>query len=205
MALKLKAKIMSEDNITKEALELVKEAQSAKVFNLADAIKGRAYPATSVKVYLDDETAMQLLEINNQMSRTTDPEQLADLQKIADSLAEKIMATALTFEMRGVGQAAIESITEKVNATHNLMETDSERTQEWLKDYITHLVGLNITAVRTADGAVDSQVFTFEKVEELRKALAPNEWAKLVAAMQKLTLAGGYFDQLTDAGFLQRS
>ncbi len=196
---------MSEENITKEAIELVKEAQSQKVFNLADAIKGRAYPTTSVKVYLDDETAMQLLDINDQMNRTTDPEKLADLQKIADGLAEKIMETALTFNMRGIGQDSIESITEKVNAMHGVQDTGSERTQEWLRDYITYLVGLNISSVQTADGAVDPEVFTFEKAEDLRKALAPNEWSKLIAAMQKLTLAGGYFEQLTDAGFLQKS
>jgi hypothetical protein len=196
---------MSEENNIKEALELVKEAQSQKVFNLADAIKGRAYPTTSVKVYLDDETAMQLLDINDQMNRTTEPKEMKNLQAIADGLAEKIMSTALTFKMRGIGQDLIESITEKVNIMHGIRETDSERTQEWLRDYITYLVGLNISSVQTADGAVDSEVFTFEKAEELRKALAPNEWSKLIAAMQKLTLAGGYFDQLTDAGFLQKS
>lgn len=196
---------MSEENITKEALELVKEAQSAKVFNLADAIKGRAYPTTSVKVYLDDESAMKLVDVNVRMNRTTDPEALAELEKMAEELAQQIMKSALSFEMRGVGQSVIEAVTDKVNALHGFGEEDSERTQEWLKDYITHLVAVNIVSVTNSEGAVDKEAFDYEKVEELRKGLSVTEWNKLVGAMQKLTLAGGYFDQLTDAGFLQKS
>lgn len=196
---------MSEENITKEALELVKEAQSAKVFNLADAIKGRAYPTTSVKVYLDDESAMKLVDVNLQMNRTTDPEALAELEEIAGELAKQIMQSALTFEMRGVGQSAIEAVTDKVNAIHNSSEEDAERTQDWLKDYITHLVAMNIVSVTNSEGAVDKEAFDYDKVEELRKGLSLTEWNKLVGAMQKLTLAGGYFEQLTDAGFLQKS
>lgn len=197
---------MSEENITKEALELVKEAQSAKVFNLADAIKGRAYPTTSVKVYLDDASAMDLVQINQLMNRTTDPEKLADLEVKAGKLAEKIMASSLEFSMRGIGQSAIELITEKINAKYEIATNeDATRNQEWMKDYITTLVSMNIVSVTNAEGAVDESEFTFEKTEELRTALSPTEWGKLVGAMQKLTLAGGYFEQLTDAGFLQKS
>lgn len=196
---------MSEDNITKEAIELVKEAQSAKVFNLADAIKERAYPTSSVKIYLDDATAMELVHINSRMNRTTDADEMDSLSEKAKELAEKIMQSALTFEMRGVGQSAIEAITDKVNARHGINGSDSARTEEWAKDYITHLVALNIVSVTNAEGAVDNTGFDFDKVEDLRKSIPIGEWDKIVSTMQKLTLAGGYFDQLTDAGFLQRS
>lgn len=197
---------MSEENVTNEAIELVKEAQSAKVFNLADAIKGRAYPTTSVKVYLDDEAALELVEINQLMNRTTDPDKLEELSAKATKLADKILKSALTFEMRGIGQAAIEAVNEKMNAKYDIPKgEDGTRNPDWLRDYITTLVSLNIVSITNSEGAVDSAEFTFEKVEDLRKALSPTEWGKLVGAMQKLTLAGGYFDQLTDAGFLQKS
>ena len=197
---------MSEENITKEALELVKEAQSAKVFNLADAIKGRAYPTTSVKVYLDDANAMELVHVTQLMNRTTEADEIDKLSAIAKELAEKIITSSLTFEMRGIGQNAIELLTEKINAKHGIAANeDATRNQEWMKDYITNLVAMNIVSVTNADNAVDDSEFTFEKTDELRTALSPSEWGKLVGAMQKLTLAGGYFDQLTDAGFLQKS
>lgn len=197
---------MSEENITKEALELVKEAQSAKVFNLADAIKGRAYPTTTVKVYLDDASAMELVEVNDLMNRTTNPEALQDLEERSEVLAQNIMESSLTFEMRGIGQKEIDEITEKLNHKHMIAKgQDGTTNPDWLKDYITSLVGRNIMSVTNAEGAVDKSEFDLEQTEMLRKSLSISEWNKLVGAMQKLTLAGGYFDQLTDAGFLQKS
>jgi hypothetical protein len=197
---------MSEDTTTKEALELVKEAQSAKVFNLSDAIKGRAYPTTTVKVFLDDESAMSLVNINQQLNRTTDEEETDKLEELAKELAENILKSALVFDMRGIGQDAIEAVTEQMNAKHSITNVaDGPKNQDWMRDYITTLVGLNITCVTNAEGAEDREAFGLEKADQLRKALSPSEWGKLVGAMQKLTLAGGYFDQLTDAGFLPRS
>lgn len=197
---------MSEENITKEALELVKEAQSAKVFNLADAIKGRAYPTTTVKVYLDDATAMELVEVNQLMNRTTDPDKIDELSETAKGLAEKILESSLTFEMRGIGQKEIDQITEELNDSYGVLKgQDGTSNPDWLRDYITLLVGRNIMSVTNAEGAVDNSEFDLDKTNELRTALSISEWNKLVGAMQKLTLAGGYFDQLTDAGFLQKS
>jgi len=173
---------------------------------LADAIKGRAYPTTTVKVYLDDASAMELVEVNDLMNRTTNPEALIDLEKRSEFLAEKIMESSLTFEMRGIGQKEIDQITEQLNGVYSISKgQDGTTNPEWLKDYITLLVGRNIISVTNAEGAVDKSEFDLDKTTELRSALSLSEWNKLVGAMQKLTLAGGYFDQLTDAGFLQKS
>jgi hypothetical protein len=56
-----------------------------------------------------------------------------------------------------------------------------------------------------ADGKVDEHVFTTEEMLEMRELVAADSWNVLVENMQKLTLASGYFEQLTDAGFLPRS
>lgn len=197
---------MSEENITEEALELVKEAQSQKVFNLADAIKGRAYPTKSVTIYLDDESAMKLIEINEELDKTTDPEAAKALEAQAKELSESVMASALTFNLRGVGQSQIDETTKELDKKYGIgREELGTSNSDWLRDYITTLVALNIESVVDADGAIDSSEFNFEKAEGLRQMLAQTEWSRLVATMQKLTLAGGYFDQLTDAGFLPKS
>lgn len=197
---------MSEENIMEEAVELVKEAQSQKVFNLADAIKGRAYPTTSVRIFLDDESALKLSEVNQKLNRGPSEEEIAKLTKQAEELSKNIIQSALVFEMRGIGQAAIDAISQKLNTKYKIGPTEvGTNNSDWLRDYITTLVAMNIVSVTDANGAVDSSDFDFDKADELRKALAPSEWAKLVAGMQKLTLAGGYFDQLTDAGFLPKS
>ena len=111
---------------------------------MADAIKGRAYPTTTVKVYLDDASAMELVEVNDLMNRTTNPEALIDLEKRSEFLAEKIMESSLTFEMRGIGQKEIDQITEQLNGVYSISKgQDGTTNPEWLKDYITLLVGRN--------------------------------------------------------------
>lgn len=189
-----------------EAIKLVEEAQSPKVFSLADAIKGRAYPKKDVVIYLDDETALRLVEINDLINVSLDEEEVKTLEAEAQLLSEKIKESALVFSMRGVSQATIERVLEDCNKKHNIgKDEDPLGNANWFKDYVTLLVAENIEQVADGSGNVDSEKFTFDKVEELRKNIPSNEWAKLVEAMQKLTLAGGYFEQLTDAGFLQRS
>ena len=189
-----------------EALKLVEEAQSPKVFNLADAIKGRAYPKKDVVIYLDDETAFRLVELNNLINESIDEEEVGILEAEAHLLSEKIKESALVFSMRGVGQSTIELVLEDCNKKHNIAkDEDPLGNPAWFKDYVTILVAENIEQVSDGNGNVDSEKFTYDKVEELRKSIPSNEWAKLVDTMQKLSLAGGYFEQLTDPGFLPKS
>lgn len=197
---------MSEDlNTVDEAMELATEAQSKKVFNLSDAIKGRSYPQKDVVIHLDDEAALKLVELNDQMSYTTDPAELSKLEAEGKKLSDAIKQSAITFKMRGVSQDAIELVLKKMNEKYKVKGTSGTDNPDWMRDYITSLVSLNIVSVVDASGSEDSGVFDFDKVEELRKNIPAAEWAKLVEMMQRLTLAGGYFDQLTDAGFLQKS
>jgi hypothetical protein len=197
---------MSEDlSGIEAAMELVEEAQSKKVFNLSDAIKGRAYPQKDVTVYLDDEAALKLVELNNKMSSTTDPEEMKKLESESKKLSNTIQESAVTFKMRGVSQDAIELVLKKMNEKYKVKGTSGTENPDWMRDYITNLVSLNIVSVSDSSGSEDSAEFDFEKAEELRRNIPAAEWGKLVEMMQKLTLAGGYFDQLTDAGFLQKS
>jgi hypothetical protein len=188
-----------------EAMDLAEEAQSKKVFNLSDAIKGRAYPQKDVTVYLDDESAMALVDIDDMMTETTDAAIMNKLESEAKILSDKIKESALTFRMRGVSQDAIELVLKQLNEKYKVKGSAGTENPDWMRDYITILVGLNIVSVKDFSGGEDDSVFDFDKTEEIRRNLPAAEWGKLVEMMQKLTLAGGYFDQLTDAGFLPRS
>lgn len=199
---------MSEEtkSVIEEAMELVEEAQSKKVFNLADAIKGRAYPKKDVKIYLDDEAAMRLVEIQDELDYMPEADVADKLNAEAAVLKAKIEKTALTLTLRGVSQDIIETVLTQTNIRYGLKKgEDGTEVAGWMKDYITALVGANIESVTNADGETDSDVFNFDKTDGLRRNIPASEWGKLVEAMEKLTLAGGYFNQLTDAGFLQKS
>lgn len=199
---------MSEEtkSVIEETMELVEEAQSKKVFNLADAIKGRAYPKKDVKIYLDDEAAMRLVEIQDELDYMPEADVADKLNAEAAVLKAQIEKTALTLTLRGVSQDIIETVLTQTNIRYGLKKgEDGTETPGWMKDYITALVGANIESVTNADGETDSDVFNFDKTDDLRRNIPASEWGKLVEAMEKLTLAGGYFNQLTDAGFLQKS
>lgn len=199
---------MSEEvkSVIEETMELVEEAQSKKVFNLSDAIKGRAYPKKDVKIYLDDEAAMRLVEIQNELDYMPEGGVADKLNAEAAVLKAQIEETALTFTLRGVNQDVIETVLTQTNIRYGLKKgEDGTEVAGWMKDYITTLVGANIESVTNAKGETDSDLFNFDKTDDLRRNIPASEWGKLVELMEKLTLAGGYFNQLTDAGFLQKS
>jgi hypothetical protein len=197
---------MSENNIVEEAVKLAEKAQDRKVFNLADFVKGRAYPETEIVVFLDDNAALKIAELKDTLAGETNPDAVDALQKRIDELTEEVHNSALIFKMRGVSQEIVEAIMKKTNLRHNIAKaSDGASNPEWMRDYITMLIGENIMSVTNAMGEVDSEHFDFDKVETLRINLPGSEWGKLVEAMEKLTLAGGYFDQISDVGFLQKS
>ncbi len=200
---------MSEETTTKdagaEALELVEQAQSKKVFNLADAIKGRALPQKTITIFLDEHAAMELVEINDLMNQTTDADEMANLESQAAELKKLINDSALTIAMRGVNQKTIEEVSDMCNDKHKVKDGEGPSSLDWMVDYIVTLVAKNIVSITTGDGEVDEGPFDFDKLNEIRGFIPTAEWNKLVETMQRLTLAGGYFEQLTDAGFLQKS
>lgn len=192
--------------VAEEALAIAQEAQSPKVFNLSDLIKNRAYPVKEVQIYLDEISALKIFELRSELYESLVEEDVARLEAEINVLAENIKNSALTFTLRGVSQEVIERVLEECNALHGLKKNeDPSDTPGWMRDYITILVGLNIEKIVDADGNVDESKYDFAKANDLRVNLPSAEWSKLVDVMQKLTLAGGYFDQLTDAGFLPRS
>lgn len=197
---------MSEETQISEAIELAEQAQSKEKFSLIDAIKGKSFPEQEVIVFLDDKAALDLMKLNDKMNRETDPELLKALEDEAVELAKAIKESSLHFRMRGVPQKAIEAVMDKCNERYEIKKgEDGTKNSLWLRDYITILVGMNIVSVTNSSNQVDEGPFDEEAVEEIRQSISATEWGKLVETMQKLTLAGGYFEQLTDAGFLQKS
>ncbi len=195
------------ENVVQETLKLVEQSQSQGVFSLSEVIKGRGYPTKEVTIYLDGESAFELAELNDEMLGYFDDSIVEQLEKKAEVLVEKIKKSAVTFVMRGVSQKIVEDVIKKVN--EKITPPDGRReyseNDQWIKLYISSLVALNIVKAIDADGNVDEHQYSAEEMLELRELMAADSWNTLVETMQKLTLASGYFEQLTDAGFLPRS
>jgi hypothetical protein len=150
-----------------------------------------------VVIFTDSESAYKLSKLNDEIIHIMDPEVSEKLEAEAQVLADKILASKLTFHMQGIDQKSIEAIESDIKA-----EKDSD---EWWNIYMASLIASNIKSVENASGQVDEHKFTLEEVLELRGSLSGESWNLLMSTMQKLTLATGYFKGLTDAGFLQKS
>jgi len=198
---------MSEEKLTEETLEMVKDAQKQSTFNLAEVIKGRGYPTKDVTVYTDAEAAFELIEIEDQMNEMTEAgEEYKKLESRANELATRVQKSKLTFHMRGIGQGEVERITEKADQLYKKPKSDDEEYgSDWFKFYVTSLVASNVVRVTDADGNVDESHYEYEDMLTVRNNLPGDSWGLLVSTMQKLTLATGYFKGLTDAGFLPKS
>jgi len=198
---------MSETEVINETLELVKEAQSQGTFNLSEVIKGRGYPQKDVTIYTDVDSAFKLIELEKKMSAITDLKSAEDFKALeaeANALAEKVQASRLIFSMRGVSQGVVEAVEAKASELYPDNE-DGERETDWYKYYMSSLIAHNIVRVTDANGNVDERVFTYEDLEGVRAMIPADSWSILVTTMQQLTLAGGFFKGLTDAGFLPKS
>lgn len=181
-----------------EVLTLVETAQSKSKFKLEDVIKGFGYPQDTVEVYLDSESAYELSKLNDELMGEIDPAEIERLEAEAAILSDKILKSKLIFHMRGIDQGQVEKLEKQARL-------NQETEDSWIMDYFTALVAANVQKVELADGSVDESVFTIEDARSWRETIPAEAWESLLATMQKLTLASGYFKGLTDAGFLPKS
>lgn len=190
--------------MTDNIIDLASEAQKRGKFNLADVVKGRGFPEKSVDIYLDAASAYDLEQVSEELKTTIDKDRIAVLEAKAEELTKKIVASRLTFHMRGVSQYSVEYVTEECDKRFPDDE-DGNENPEWIRYYLSALIAKNIVKVTDAEGNEDEQKFTPEEILELRGALPIDGWQTLVETMQKLTLAGSYFEAVTDSGFLPKS
>lgn len=192
---------MDEETNISEVISLVGEAQKRGKFSLADAIKGRSLPEKSVDIYTDEVSAHALYELNKTMDKAAldaDIEKYGILQDEAIELAERVSKSKLTFNMIGLSQVVVDEIGDTVKG---------ENTEDlsWSKNYICSLIAASIKSVEDAEGNIDDSKITLEDATNLYMNLPRESWARLVEAVEQLTLATGIFKGITDAGFLQKS
>lgn len=200
---------MSEQTSTENVLELVEKAQKKGVFDISKFAKGIAFPEDTLVAYLDIEAAYRLSKINSEMNlMASDAEAYEALEKEAKDLSEKILASKITFYMRGVSQEVIESVEKKADTKFPKKLDPLGQVlpnPDWNKYWVCGLIATNIVKIENANGEIDERVFEVEDVLEMHKHFPKEVFDVLTAKMQQLTLASSYFKGLTDAGFLPKS
>jgi len=195
------------ESLVTQAEQDVKENHNREVFSLTNALKRRGFPEEDVVVYLDEDAAHELVELNRAMTAIAQNENKSDetleqynaLELLADAMADRLRDSALTFHLRGISPGHIEQIRKNVVKEHG---EDSENgseivAREWVAAHIVH--------VTDAEGNRDERLFTADDAEQLEYLLPTSEYQKIDKAVSNLSFRSAYIEQATDAGFLQKS
>lgn len=193
--------------LVEQAEKDVAAAQSKGTFQLTNALKRRGFPEEQVVVYLDEDSAKELVGINDQLnalaqSAEQDQETYEALDTIAQELAKAVRDSALTFHLRGISPGHIEQtrkviLSEFGTEPDDLQEADTALAHEWIAAHIIRVVN--------AEGASDERLFKREDVEELEQLLPTSEYSKIDQTVNNLSFRSAYIEQATDAGFLRKS
>lgn len=182
-------------------------------FDLDAFVQGRGFPTDTVTVFTNADAAYALAPVNARLTEIAqDPkhntkalkEEAASLETRAQELKDEILASALTFHLRGISPGHIKKIIADVNK--RVDDEDDELQSEQAGEQATHeMFAPHIIKVVNAKGEVDQRKFTAERVAHLEGLLPPSEWNKLDDKIKELSFKTATFDQLTDAGFLPKS
>lgn len=195
-----------DEKTVQDAVEKVDEILTPKKFNLVDAVRGKAYPEDSVRIFLDEEAAYELTQVNGQLeelARHKEPEKVqelyASLEAQAQELKERLIASSLKFTLRGQGGAVYDKIADETAKEF----PDDERTRA-IKENI-RIIAASTVSVENGEGAIDgNRTFTEEDIEPIYTILSPSERDRLLELMMALAFANTYFDKAVSAGFLSR-
>lgn len=79
-------------------------------FDLRDVLANRAYPTTTVRVWIDEESFFELDKLQHKAAGITDKKALADVEQKIQNVIDNLNATALKVHLRGTSRRAREDM-----------------------------------------------------------------------------------------------
>lgn len=210
-------------NTEDEIEALAATAMSPGVFNIVEAIKGRAYPSTKVDVFLDEDTAFRASEIQEQiqlLTNTADDSDVIDeidaLKAELDVIVKEIEASKYVFLVGGISEGeredllnkAIEKFPIEYDESKNPFTGEVTKTEAENKSrdrYFTSLLwGAQIRKITAPDGAEQVNI-PIATIEELRRSLPIAAIAKINEAVEKVRVSTAVFMAKVNEDFLAKS
>lgn len=174
------------------------EAATAKgTFSVLDVAKGRGYPQDTVDIYMDHDAAYEAHKIELQIADETDEEIVNLKDQARKILRDRVLASKLTFHMRGVNSGTVEGLQKEAKKKFP-EEDDREVRNEWVND---SYLAAHIIKVVDAEGNEDGHKWTAEEAQQLRAYLPAESFLKLRIKQEELTFAAMYFDETVNADF----
>jgi cell division protein FtsX len=206
-------------NVEEQVKELADEAKQSGVFNIVDAIKGRAYPSEQVSVFLTEDTAYEASKIKEKMdseAATLSDSKMKELNKKLEELVKKMDSEKFIFTITGISEgdrdSMLESVLEKFPMEYDeqknpftgevkKVELENKQRDKIFTDMIwkSHIV-----KIVSPDGS-EQKDLTDSEIEVLRTSLPLASIAAINEAIEKVRVASAVFMASLDEDFLAKS
>lgn len=212
-----------------EIRESVDAAKERGTFNIINVLAGRAYPKSSVTVYLDEQSAYDASVLKEELDELTNKigkkNPSAEQQEKIDSLTEEIerltsemQKSGYVFHVRGISEGKREDIFkdakkkypieyEKPNEMASLMGQRVERTEKESPERDQLFTDLlwreHLEMIEDPDGNIQDS-FTYSEIKTLRSSLPLSALAQVNQAIEKIRTATAVFMMETGEDFLAK-
>lgn len=186
-------------------MSTVEEAQAPDVFDVLAFVEGTAYPTEEVVLFQDVKSADEYIklvkerdafELENAKKKGSRAVEITSLTARIEELGDKISASSIIVELRGMPPGVVNSIMEVPKGEDEELHS---------KDRDDELIARSILTVRNAKGVYDTRTWTGYDVTKLRDFLKEGEFGKLITATGSVNFNALVFTNATDAGFSGRS
>jgi hypothetical protein len=211
--------------------EMVEDAKKPGVFNIVDAVKNRAYPTTKIEVFIDEDVAFQISELNeaiDMMSKEMEKagvnkKEVDELLRKRDDilndrakLIEEMGGTRYTFHIKGISEGTRQELFDKAVVKYPMEheknrnpftgEMDKAELENVERDrYFTSLLWqAYITKITSPDGS-EQEGITFDDAEYLRKVMPLAAISSITEAIEKMRAATALFMLSVNEDFLAKS
>lgn len=212
-----------DENIQEQAEALANNAMAPGIFNIVEAIKGRAYPSTKVDIFLDEDTAFRASEIQeriDELTNTADDSDVVDevdaLKAELDVAVRELEASKYVFLIGGISEGEREDLLNKAiekfpleydeNKNPFTGEVTKTETENKGRDrYFTSLLwGAQIRKITAPDGAEQVKI-PIATIDELRRSLPIAGIARINEAVEKVRISTAVFMAKVNEDFLAKS
>jgi hypothetical protein len=214
-----------------EIEEIVEEAKKPGKFNIVDAVKGRGYPKDEIVVFLDENVAFRIAEINEaidaisqQMDKSgvdkkTLDKFLKEHEAILDkreALLDEMRKEEYVFHLTGISEGARQDLFDKAVAKYEIKKTmvlnqvsgefEEQEVENVERDrYFTALLWeAGIYKIVSPDGSEQDEL-TYDQAAELRRLLPLASLTTITEAIEKMRAATAIFMMTVNEDFLAKS
>ena len=211
--------------------EMVDDAKRPGVFNIVDAVRGRAYPKDEVDVFIDEKIAFEVAAMNelidgisNEMDKTILNKKEVDefikrrdeVMDERDRLIKEMGGNKYVFHITGVSEGARQDMYEKAvekfpikyeknrNPLTGVVEKEEVENSERDRYFTALLWEAYISKVVAPDGSEQNGI-TYEDAVELRRSLPLAAISTITEAIEKMRAATALFMLSVNEDFLAKS